>query len=159
MTKQILDPETGEFVDYQKYQDKQKAKRQATKAQVRWAGLKVAVYLQVAVLLLGVVIALIVTATGLPYERLTAKEFDATVTDRFLCGTTKTNYCVAVVLENGATEVLTNQNSLWWWKWRGADLEPLFQNGAYLHFKVYGWRFGWPWTNFRNIIAAEPIGQ
>lgn len=163
MTKQILDPETGQFVDYQLYQEKQKAKRQATRAQVRktqvrWAGLKVAVYLQIAVLLLGVAIALLVTASGLPYERLTVKEFDATVTSQLLCGPEKTKYCLVVTRDDGQEEVLQNVDSLWWWKWNSADYQAALQPGGRYHFTVFGWR--WPlFSMFRNIIAAEPTGQ
>lgn len=163
VTQQILDPETGEFVDYREYQAKQKAKRltaraQVRKTQVRWAGLKVAIYLQVAVLLLGVVIALIVTVSGLPYEKLTVKEFDATVTSQLLCGPEKTKYCLVVTYDDGQEEVLQNADSLWWWKWNSADYQASLQPGNRYHFTVYGWR--WPlFSMFRNIVAAEPIGQ
>jgi|CXWL01.1.fsa_nt_gi hypothetical protein len=161
-SSQIKDPETGEWIDYYEWLRKQKAKQQAAAAQHRrtqvpLAGFKVAIYFQIGFLILAAVIALIVIASGLPYERLTVDNFDATVVERFLCGVDKTHYCVAVVRDDGVTEVLTNQDSLWWWKWRSTDLEPRFQPGERLHFTVFGWRLGWP-TMFRNIISAEPLG-
>lgn len=163
MSNQIFDKETGEFVDYEWYQKKQRAKRLAAKAQVRktqvrWAGLKVAIYLQIAILILIAVLALLVITTGLPYERLTVKGFDATVSSQLLCGPEKTKYCLVVTYEDGQEEVLQNVDSFWWWKWNSADYQAALQPGNRYHFKVYGWR--WPlFSMFRNIIAAEPIGQ
>ena len=124
------------------------------RTEIRRAQLTIALFITVGFAVLAAVVAII---TGLPYERWTAKEFNATVTEKFLCGPQKTVYCVSIVHDDGKAEVLQNHDSLWWWKWTSTDYQTLFQPDTRFHFKVYGWR--WPLRSwFRNIIAAESIG-
>lgn len=124
------------------------------RGEIRRAKLTISFYLMV--IFAGIVAALAII-TGLPYERLTVREFNATVTSQLLCGPEKTKYCVVVMKDDGREEVLQNGDSLWWWKWNSADYQARLQPGQRFRFKVFGWRLPL-FSSFRNIISAEPIG-
>ncbi len=119
------DPDTGEWLPEGTLRKRREEAARAKNLAARKlrAGLVLAVYFHVGLLVVVAIIALLAVISGLPYERLTVKEFDGTVTSQILCGREKTKYCAVVTRDDGQEEVFENTDSLWWWKWNSADYQ------------------------------------
>ena len=65
-------------------------------------------------------------------------------------GSTWTNFMIYT--KDG--RALKNVNSLWYWKWRSAELQAKMQKGKKYTATIYGWRIG-AFGIFPNIVSVK----
>lgn len=53
-------------------------------------------------------------------------------------------------------QAFKNVNSFWYWKWRSAELQAVFEKGKKYTATIYGWRIG-AFNVYPNIVKAKEI--